>query len=199
MKNWFMYWLGQLKLWLEHKLENENEREFRKNLKVLEIRWKETVKKHQAACPHIAGCNSLGEGFRDLQNRTSIMWHQLDTGVQIGLCLNCQRPFQPTDADYLEWRRKPSFGKMSAAGVRVGFSLPLDSPRLVTSDYSDSFVQAPVRLRLQEDNFEDLPDFVPSIEDLERLSDAEVADLHKRTRAYYREHKADKLLEAENV
>jgi hypothetical protein len=25
-----MYWLGQLKLWLEHKLENENEREFKR-------------------------------------------------------------------------------------------------------------------------------------------------------------------------
>ena len=63
MKNWLMYWLGQLKRWLEHKLENEKEREFRKYLKVLEIRWKEAVRKQQADCPHIAGCNPIWDGF----------------------------------------------------------------------------------------------------------------------------------------
>ena len=201
MKNWLMYWLGQLKRWLEHKLENEKEREFRKYLKVLEIRWKEAVRKQQADCPHIAGCNPIGDGFRNPQNLTSIAWHQLDTGFQVGVCSNCQRIFQESDADYLEWRRKPSFGRMSAAGVRrpLFFSTGFPQTEMVVSNSPVAFVSAPIRLRLQGDNFEDLPDSVPSNEDLERLSDAEVADLFERTRAYYRDHKADKLMEVENV
>ena len=189
MKNWFIHKLGQLKLWLEKILENDNEREFRRKIKTLESQWEEVRKYRQSNCPHIAGCNELSEES-DLRGRTSIVWHRLDHGVETGLCQNCQRLFQPTDPDYAEWKEKLSFNKMSAAGIRYNFSLPVDYPRL------SSILTGPVdwkqpspRQRLQRDEPFDLPDFVPSNEDLDELSDSEISDLLDKVRVYYKEER----------
>jgi hypothetical protein len=55
---------------------------------------------------------------RDIAGRTSIGWHRNDIGVDIGICSVCQRIFRPEDPDYAQWRKKPSFNKLSQAGHR---------------------------------------------------------------------------------
>lgn len=64
-------------------------------------------------CSHLFG--SLGDQPDPCQ-RTDIVWHELNTGVQFGICLNCQRQFWPSDPDYIEWRKEPSAQGMSSAG-----------------------------------------------------------------------------------
>ena len=115
MKKWVISIAARLNRWLAELLQNENQKNFRAQLKTLDKRRLEAARAEQAKCPHIAGCNPLSES-RDNWGRTSIVWHQLNTGEQIGLCTNCFRNFFPSDPDYREWRKKPSFNRLSAAG-----------------------------------------------------------------------------------
>lgn len=98
-----------------------NEKMFLEQAKELSRRQKETKRLEQDQCDHIAG--SLGE-TRDVHQRTSIVWHRTDAQVDIGICQTCGRQFHPEDPvdaqghNYSYWRRKGSFNRMSAAGVR---------------------------------------------------------------------------------
>lgn len=102
----------------------ENEKLFEENARILNKRRKMAIKHEQDNCDHIGGCSLLGE-MRDLQGRTSILWHTTDVGVDTGICLVCQRFFRPGDPpdaqghDYSYWRRKPSMCRISKAGVRT--------------------------------------------------------------------------------
>ena len=98
-----------------------NDKMFLEQSKELSRRQKQTKQLEQAQCDHIAG--SLGE-TRDVHQRTSIVWHRTDAQVDVGVCTTCGRlfhPEDPTDAqghNYSYWRRKGSFNRISAAGVR---------------------------------------------------------------------------------
>ena len=100
-----------------------NEQLFKKNEKLLEERKKLGKKQEQNLCDHIAGCSPLSEQ-RDIDGRTSILWHCTDAKVDIGICTVCQRFFHPLDGPdeqghtYQYWRKKPSFNKISKAGPR---------------------------------------------------------------------------------
>ena len=106
----------------KHQLaQEENNRMFLEQAKELSKRQKETKLNEQNNCEHIAG--SLGE-TKDVHQRTSIVWHRTDAQVDIGICTTCGRQFHPEDPldnqgrNYSYWRRKGSFNRISAAGVR---------------------------------------------------------------------------------
>lgn len=95
----------------------ENEAIFRENDRQTEARKKAGIRAEQDACSHIAGSNQLSE-YPDERNRTAILWHQLDTGAEVGLCLVCQRVFDEKDNDFATWRQKASICRRSASGQR---------------------------------------------------------------------------------
>jgi hypothetical protein len=98
-----------------------NDKMFYEQAKELARRQRETKNLEQKLCDHIAG--GLGE-TKDVHQRTSIVWHRTDAQVDIGICTTCGRRFHPEDKvddqghDYTYWRRKGSFNRISAAGVR---------------------------------------------------------------------------------
>ena len=105
----------------EQAAREANDKMFLEQARELQKRQRETRKLEQNLCEHIAG--SLGE-TKDVHQRTSIVWHRTDAQVDIGICTTCGRQFHPEDKldeqgrDYRYWRRKGSFNRISAAGVR---------------------------------------------------------------------------------
>jgi uncharacterized protein with PIN domain len=105
----------------EQAAREANDKMFLEQARELQKRQRETRKLEQDLCEHIAG--SLGE-TKDVHQRTSIVWHRTDAQVDIGICTTCGRQFHPEDKldeqgrDYRYWRRKGSFNRISAAGVR---------------------------------------------------------------------------------
>ena len=101
--------------------EEANQKMFEEQSKEQRRRQLETKKYEQEVCDHLAG--GLGE-VKDVHQRTSIIWHRTDAQVDVGICTTCGRIFHPEDPldkqgrDYSYWRRKGSFNKISAAGVR---------------------------------------------------------------------------------
>ena len=101
--------------------DEANDKMFYEQSKELSRRQKETKKLEQQNCDHIAG--SLGD-TKDVHQRTSIVWHRTDAQVDIGICTTCGRQFHPEDPldeqqhNYSYWRKKGSFNRISAAGVR---------------------------------------------------------------------------------
>jgi hypothetical protein len=101
--------------------DEANDKMFYEQSKELSLRQKDTKRREQELCDHIAG--SRGD-TPDMTGKTSIVWHRTDAQVDIGICQNCGRMFHPEDPldeqnrDYTYWRRKKSFNKISAAGVR---------------------------------------------------------------------------------
>jgi hypothetical protein len=104
--------------------DEENERLFQNRQTDLEKMKKRNDAYLHGICEHIAGSNKIGEGFKDLQGRTSFQWHTNDVGVEFGICSICQKILTPLDPDYMEWRRKPQFGKPSSAGKRTVMNYP---------------------------------------------------------------------------
>jgi hypothetical protein len=148
MQKWFIKIVGRAKRWLEQILANENDKNFREELRRIEARVKYAKKQEQQQCPHVAGCNSLSE-TQDYHGRTSIVWHRTDLGTDIGICNNCHRLFQPSDSDYLEWRKKPSFNKMSMAGSRLFYNPP--KFQYTTSDSMGEPVSLPAKIVYSSD------------------------------------------------
>lgn len=104
--------------------DEANNKLFDERAKELAKRQKANIQYEQSLCDHVAGCSSLSEQ-RDIAGRTSILWHSNDVNVDIGICTVCQRIFRPSDPvddqghNYLYWRKKPSFNKLSKAGSRT--------------------------------------------------------------------------------
>lgn len=67
-------------------------------------------------CSHISGDTPQSFAVRGINQRTAIVWHTLNTGVEFGICLNCQRQFWPSDPDYSRWRKQESYCFPSTAG-----------------------------------------------------------------------------------
>jgi hypothetical protein len=101
----------------KERAEEENAKQERIREKDAEVRLKATIKYSQDNCDHIAGCNEQSS-MRDIAGRTSIGWHRLDIGAEVGVCTVCQRIFTPLDPEYRIWRKRPSFNQMSSSGNR---------------------------------------------------------------------------------
>jgi hypothetical protein len=105
----------------EQLAQEANAKMFLEQSRELAKRQKDTKNLEMELCDHIAG--ALGE-TKDVHQRTSIVWHRTDAQVDIGICTTCGRQFHPEDPidkqghDYRYWRRKGSFNRISAAGVR---------------------------------------------------------------------------------
>ena len=94
----------------------ENERRMRESTREIHERIKRSLEADQASCEHLQGSNSLSEFQGQLG---SFILHQLDTGVVVGICSNCQKQIwsnEPADAPYF---RRKSANRMSRAGQRV--------------------------------------------------------------------------------
>lgn len=65
-------------------------------------------------CSHVTG--DTPQSVARNWSRTAVIWHTLNTGVEFGICLNCQHQFWPDDPDYSRWRGKKSFCVPSSAG-----------------------------------------------------------------------------------
>lgn len=65
-------------------------------------------------CSHISG-DTPQSCDRDWRSKTAIVWHTLNTGVEFGICLNCQHQFWPSDPDYSRWRKQKSQCQPSSA------------------------------------------------------------------------------------
>ena len=100
------------------------------------IQMQEAIKREQAQCPHIAGCDRLSE-MRDPMGRTSIIWHTSDSSETLGICTNCQRIFHENDPDYAVWRQKPSFNKQSRSGERF-FSDPMKARAIARGEVASN-------------------------------------------------------------
>lgn len=94
-----------------------NEAAMRVQMRELKERIDRDIKASQTVCPHFQGSNALSE-FQGQQ--TSIVQHQLDTGIMVGICTNCQRIFMPEDPDYMMEMRRKSGNRPSMAGQRFG-------------------------------------------------------------------------------
>ena len=111
--------------------QEQNQELFDRNAKIQAKRLKDAIAYEQNNCEHIAGSSRLSEEH-DLRGRTAILWHTTDVGVDVGICLVCQKFFRPTDKpdaqghDYTYWRKKPSMCKISRAGART-FLNPLQA------------------------------------------------------------------------
>lgn len=103
--------------------KESNDKLFDDQAKELKRRQRANLIYEQNTCEHIAGCNELSEE-RDVRGRSSILWHQTDAQVTVGICTNCQRIFRPSDQtdnkgnNYDFYRRKPSINRLSKAGFR---------------------------------------------------------------------------------
>lgn len=95
-----------------------NEKMFEARSRETERRQRATRDMEQSLCDHIAGGSPLSEQ-RDIAGRTSILWHRNDVNVDIGICTVCQKIFRPDQPDYLNWRKKPSFNRLSTSGYRI--------------------------------------------------------------------------------
>jgi len=98
--------------------EELNEKQFKDQQKQQEAIAKANQKWAHENCDHIAGCNALGE-TANVAGLTAIIWHRGDVGQTTGICTVCQRIFKQTDPDFYQWRKKKSFNRESASGLRT--------------------------------------------------------------------------------
>lgn len=146
---------------------------FQKQVRAQRERQEAAVKYEQDMCPHLAG--GLGE---DSSNRTSIVWHQLNTEEIVGICLECGRKFWPSDEDYWTWRRKPSFNRMSGAGIKsrlTGYE----------EEFSKTYLQDDLYRMLDKER-ESQGGYAYPAEGLDALSDSQIKFLMEGIREYRR-------------
>lgn len=67
-------------------------------------------------CAHLQGSNALSEFQGQLG---SFVLHQLDTGVVVGICTNCQKQIWSNNPEDHAWFSRKSANRMSRAGQRV--------------------------------------------------------------------------------
>jgi hypothetical protein len=96
----------------------ENERIMRAQNHDIQERIKREIEASRDTCPHLQGSNALSEFQGQLG---SFILHQLDTGVVVGICTNCQKQIwsNSKDPEELKWFNKKQANRMSRAGQRV--------------------------------------------------------------------------------
>lgn len=93
----------------------QNQKNMRNQMRDQQQAIRNRIRAAQNTCPHLQGCNPLSDSAG---TKTSIVKHQFDTGVVLGICTNCNRIFKPTDPDYFQQMQRPSGNKMSIGGQR---------------------------------------------------------------------------------
>jgi hypothetical protein len=90
----------------------------KEGFKVSQERMNAEIEASRASCEHVQGSNALSE-FQGQMG--SFVLHQLDTGVVIGICTNCQKTIwsNSTDPEDLKYFKKKQANRMSKAGQRV--------------------------------------------------------------------------------
>jgi len=95
----------------------ENEKAMRESMRLVNERMHQQVLASQKTCPHLQGSSELSDFSGQL---SSIVRHQLDNGVVVGICTNCQLTIYSDDADIEVQKifRMKSGNRMSSAGRR---------------------------------------------------------------------------------
>jgi hypothetical protein len=81
--------------------------------KELLLRQKVNQQWAQKNCPHLAG--GLGE-THDIYGRSAFIWHTLDVGALVGICLECGQQVFQDDPDFVKFRNMKPFNKNESAG-----------------------------------------------------------------------------------
>lgn len=105
--------------------QEQNDETFRQSSQANRERIQQAIAREQDSCPHMQGCNALSEVQGD---RTSIVLHQSDTGLIIGICTNCIKVFRSDNPLDVPFFRKPSGNRMSRAGQRI-FQNPVEAQK----------------------------------------------------------------------
>lgn len=153
----------------------EQETEDRKNFRLVRERYEAAKKREQELCPHLSGC--LGEIS---SQHTSIVWHQLNSEDIVGICITCGRQFWPTDTDYWEWRRKPSFNRMSGAGRKPA---PLGYEAPISEEDRNTYLQDELFAMLDKER-DSQSGYAYPAEGLDALSDEQIKFLMDGVREY---------------
>lgn len=74
------------------------------------------IEASRETCAHLQGSNALSEFQGQLG---SFVLHQLDTGVVVGICTNCQKQIWSNNPADHAWFTRKSANRMSRAGQRV--------------------------------------------------------------------------------
>lgn len=93
----------------------ENERRMREQNREIQERIKREIEASRESCAHLQGSNALSEFQGQLG---SFVLHQLDTGVVVGICTNCQKQIWSNVAEDAEHFRRKSANRLSRAGQR---------------------------------------------------------------------------------
>jgi hypothetical protein len=93
----------------------ENDRRMRASNHEIQQRIKREIEASRDSCAHLQGSNALSE-FQGMLG--SFVLHQLDTGVVVGICTNCQKQIWSNDPKDSEFFRRKSANRMSRAGQR---------------------------------------------------------------------------------
>lgn len=95
--------------------DEENARRMRESSHEIQARIKREIEASRDNCAHLQGSNALSE-FQGMLG--SFVLHQLDTGVVVGICTNCQKQIWSNDAKDSDFFRRKSANRMSRAGQR---------------------------------------------------------------------------------
>jgi hypothetical protein len=96
-------------------LHEENDRRLREANHEIQERIKREIEASRDNCAHLQGSNALSE-FQGMLG--SFVLHQLDTGVVVGICTNCQKQIWSNEPKDSEFFRRKSANRMSRAGQR---------------------------------------------------------------------------------
>jgi hypothetical protein len=93
----------------------QNDKVMREQMREVHTRINAEIEYSRKHCAHLQGSNALSEFQGQLQ---SFVMHQLDTGVVVGICTNCQKQIWSNDEADAQWFSKKSANRMSRAGQR---------------------------------------------------------------------------------
>lgn len=99
----------------------QNEDTMRKSMREATERINLEIEASKETCPHVQGSNALSE-FQGPMG--SFVLHQLDTGVTVGICTNCQKVIWSNEEwlsahpDDRKWFQRKNANRMSRAGQR---------------------------------------------------------------------------------
>jgi len=94
----------------------ENDKMMREQMRESNERINREIEASRLSCAHLQGSNALSEFQGQLG---SFVLHQLDTGVVVGICTNCQKQIWSNNPEDQIWFTKKQANRMSRAGQRV--------------------------------------------------------------------------------
>lgn len=166
--------------------QEQNEKLYKEQARRIRLQAEAATKYAQDSCAHLAGCSLLGESCSD---RTSIVWHTLNSGKTIGICLVCQKQWKETDSDFLEWKSKPCFNAPSTATNKASSELENQDRigALGTSSYTQDEMYEMVSKERQSASIYAYPS-----EGLDSLSDVQIKEAFEEVRRLFKEQRKAK-------